>query len=92
MRFLDMVQGPKDLEAGGMRSGRLAGEMATDRDRAPRLISRLNGWRIRPSSKGGRITDFGAKPMVIDGPFAETKELIGGRSLIRARSREKERR
>ena len=54
------------------------------------LVSRLTGSGIRPSSKGRRITDSGARPMVIDGPFAETKELIGGRSLVRARSRNKE--
>ncbi|HSE57134.1 MAG TPA: hypothetical protein VLA99_00360, partial [Nitrospiraceae bacterium] len=76
----------------GMRRERLAAGIDMERGQAPQIVSRLTGSGIRPSSKGRRITDSGARPMVIDGPFAETKELIGSGPLIRARSRDKEER
>jgi hypothetical protein len=48
----------------------------------------LAGEGLQPSSKGARVKFKGGKPTVIDGPFAETKELIAGFSMIRVKSRE----
>ena len=46
----------------------------------------LDASRLQPNSKGSRIKDSGGKRTVIDGPFAETKEVMGGRTLIQAKS------
>jgi hypothetical protein len=48
----------------------------------------LSGDGLRPSSQGARVKFSGGKPSVIDGPFAETKELIAGFSIMEVRSRE----
>jgi hypothetical protein len=48
----------------------------------------LDGSGLQPSSKGWRITYSGGKRIVTDGPFAETKELVAGYTLIQAKSRE----
>ena len=88
MRFLIIVKATKDSEAGVMPSEQLLREMGKFNEELVKAGVMLAGEGLRPSSKGARVRFSGAKRTVIDGPFAETKELIAGFWLWRVKSKE----
>jgi hypothetical protein len=88
MRFMIIVKATKDSEAGVMPEEKLLAEMATYHEELAKAGALLDGSGLQSSAKGWRIKYSGAKRTVIDGPFAETKELIAGYTLIQAKSRE----
>ncbi len=88
MRFMIIVKATKDSEAGVMPEEKLIAQMATFHEALAKGGALLDASGLQPSSKGWRIVYSGDKRAVIDGPFAETKELIAGYTLIQAKSRE----
>ena len=88
MRFLVMVKASADSEAGKMPSTELLAAMGKYNEELVKAGVMLAGEGLQPSSKGARIKFSGSKRSVIDGPFAETKELIAGFWLWQCRSRE----
>jgi hypothetical protein len=92
MRFMIMVKATKDTEAGifpkGEEYDKLFADMAAYHEDLKKAGALLDGSGLQPSSKGWRIRYSGEKRMVIDGPFAEAKELIAGYTVIQAKSKE----
>lgn len=88
MRFLMIVKASKDSEAGVMPGEDMLGAMAKYNEELAKAGVMLDGAGLQPSSKGARVRFSGGKRTVIDGPFAETKELIAGYWLIQVKSRE----
>ena len=88
MRFMVMVKATKDSEKGVMPSERLLTEMGKYNEELVKAGVMLAGEGLQPSSKGARVRFSGDKRTVIDGPFAETKELIAGFWLIQVKSKE----
>jgi hypothetical protein len=88
MRFMIIVKANKDTEAGVMPEEKLMADMAAYHEELARAGVLLDATGLQPSSKGARIRYAGGKRTVIDGPFAETKELIAGYTLIQVKSRE----
>jgi hypothetical protein len=72
----------------GVEGEKLFAEMATYHEELAKAGALLDGSGLHPSSKGWRIKYAGGKRTVIDGPFAETKELIAGYTIIQVNSRE----
>jgi hypothetical protein len=75
-------------EAGMMPSTELLAAMGKYMEEMGKAGILLGGEGLHPSSKAARITFSGGKPTIVDGPFAETKELVAGYSLIQVQSRE----
>jgi hypothetical protein len=88
MRFMVIVKATKDSEAGVMPSEKLLAEMGKYNEELVKAGVMLAGDGLQPSSKGARVRFSGAKRTVIDGPFAETKELIAGYWLWQVQSKE----
>lgn len=88
MRFMIIVKATKDSEAGVMPGEDLFKAMADYHEELAKAGMLLDGSGLQPSKKGWRIRYNGEKRTVIDGPFAETKELVAGYTLIKAKSRE----
>lgn len=88
MRFMVMVKATKDSEAGIMPSEKLIREMGNFNEELVKAGVLLAGEGLKPSSNGARIRFDGAKRTVIDGPFAETKELVAGFWLLQCKSLE----
>ncbi|MEP6765566.1 MAG: YciI family protein [Gemmatimonadaceae bacterium] len=88
MRFMVLVKADKSSEAGVLPSEAMLIKMGKFNEELVKDGVMLSGEGLHPSSKGARINFSGAKPVVIDGPFSETKELIGGFWLISANSLE----
>jgi hypothetical protein len=88
MRFMMIVKANKDSEAGIMPSEDLLAAMAKYNEELVKAGVLLDGTGLHPSSKGARVRFSGGKRTVIDGPFAETKELIAGYWLIQVKSKE----
>jgi len=88
MRFMIIRKADKDTEAYVMPTERLLAEMGKYMEEMANAGVLLAGEGLHPSSKGSRVKFSGGKPSVIDGPFAETKELIAGYSLIQVNSKE----
>jgi hypothetical protein len=86
MRFMVMVKANDDTEAGVMPSQELLTEMGKYNEELVKAGVMLAGEGLQPSSKGARVRFSGKDRTVIDGPFAETKELIAGFWLIQVRS------
>ena len=78
MRFCVMVKATKDSEAGAMPSGELLADMGRFNEELIKAGVMLAGEGLQPSSKGARVLFSGNQRHVIDGPFAETKELVAG--------------
>src|SRR4051812_11763166 len=78
MRFMIIIKANKDSEAGVMPSKKLLTEMGDFNEELGKAGGMLAGEGLHPSAKGARVKFTGGKPTVIDGPFAETKELIAG--------------
>ena len=88
MRFMVMVRATKDSEAGVMPDEKLLAEMGKYNEELVKAGVMLAGEGLHPSSKGARVRFSGNKRTVIDGPFAETKELIAGFWLWQVKSKE----
>ena len=88
MRFMVIVKASKDSEAGVMPSEELLGAMAKFNEEMVKAGVMLDGNGLQPSSKGARIRFSGGKRTVVDGPFAETKELVAGYWIIQVKSKE----
>jgi hypothetical protein len=78
MRFMVLVKASKESEAGQMPSTELLTAMGKYNEELVKAGVMLSGEGLAPSSKGVRVRFDGAKRTVIDGPFAETKELLAG--------------
>jgi hypothetical protein len=81
-----MVKATRDSEAGVMPSEQMLRDMGNFNEQLVKAGIMLAGEGLQPSSKGARIRFSGDKRSVIDGPFAETKELIAGFWLWQVRS------
>jgi hypothetical protein len=88
MRFMIVVKATKDTEAGVMPEEKLIADMTAYHEELAKAGMLLDGSGLQPSAKGWRIKYDGNKRMLVDGPFAETKELIAGYTIIQAKSRE----
>jgi hypothetical protein len=88
MRFMVLVKASKDSEAGVMPSEKLLTEMGKYNEELVKAGVLLAGEGLHPSSKGARVKFSGTKRTVVDGPFAETKELVAGFWLIQVKSKE----
>ena len=86
MRVMVMVKATKDSEAGVMPTEQMFSEMLAYNDQLVKAGIMLAGDGLHPSSKAKRIHFKGDKRTVIDGPFAETKELIAGYWIWQVRS------
>jgi hypothetical protein len=88
MRFMIIVKGNKDTEAGVMPEGSLFGDMTAYHEELAKAGVLLDGSGLKPTSKGWRIKYSGGGRAVIDGPFTEAKEIIAGYTIIQVKSRE----
>jgi hypothetical protein len=78
MRVMVLVKATKDSEAGELPSQELLTQMGKYNEELVKSGIMLAGEGLQPSSKGARVRFNGAKRTVVDGPFAETKELVAG--------------
>ena len=78
MRFMVIVKATKNSEAGVLPSEKLLAEMGKFNEELTKAGVMLAGAGLQASSKGARVRFVGEKRTVIDGPFAETKELVAG--------------
>jgi hypothetical protein len=88
MRFMVMVKATKDSEAGVMPDEKMLAEMGKFNEELVKAGVMLAGEGLQPSSKGARVRFSGTKRTVIDGPFAETKELVAGFWIWKVKSKE----
>ena len=88
MRFMVMVKANKDSEAGVLPDEKLLADMGKFNEELVKAGVMLAGEGLQPSSKGARVRFSGAKRTVIDGPFAETKELVAGFWLWQVKSKD----
>jgi len=88
MRFMIIVKATKDSEAGVMPPEKLIADMQKYHEELAKAGVLLDASGLQASSKGWRVRYNGAKRTVVDGPFAETKELIAGYTIIQVKSRE----
>jgi len=88
MRFMVIRKADKDTEAGKMPSEELLAAMGAYNEDLMKRGILIDGMGLQPSAKGARVTITGGKVTVVDGPFAEAKELIAGFSLIEVASKE----
>ena len=88
MRFMIMVKASKDSEAGVMPDEKLLAAMGKFNEELVKAGVMLAGEGLHPSSKGARVRFSGAKRTVVDGPFAETKELVAGFWIWQVKSKE----
>ena len=86
MRVMVIVKATKESEAGVMPDEQLLTEMGNYNEELVKAGIMLAGEGLHPSSKGKRVRFSGTKRTVIDGPFAETKELIAGFWLWQVKS------
>ena len=87
MRFMVLVKANQDSEAGVMPDRKMLTEMGKFNEELAKAGVMLAGEGLHPSSKGARVRFSGSKRTVVDGPFAETKELIAGFWLWQVKSR-----
>lgn len=88
MKFMILIKANKDTEAGVMPSQELLTEMGNFNEELLQAGVMLAGEGLHPSSKGARVKFSGKNRTVLDGPFAETKELIAGFWIWEVNSRE----
>jgi hypothetical protein len=88
MRFMILVKANADSEAGIMPSAQLLADMGKYNEELVKAGVMLAGEGLHPSSKGARVRISGDSRTVIDGPFAETKELVAGFWLFQVKSKE----
>jgi len=88
MRFMVMVKATQDSEQGVMPSEELLAAMGSYNEELAKAGVMLAGEGLHPSSRGARVQFSGAARTVVDGPFAETKELVAGYWLLQCKSLE----
>lgn len=88
MRFMVMVKASKDSEAGILPSEQELSEMGRFNEELVKAGVMLAGEGLKASSKGARIRFSGSKRTVIDGPFAETRELVAGFWILQCNSKD----
>ena len=88
MRFMIIVKASKDSEAGVMPSEKLLADMGKFNEELANAGVLVAGEGLQASSKGARVKFSGSKRTVIDGPFAETKELIAGFWIWQVKSKQ----
>ena len=88
MRFMILVNSSPESEAGELPSTELLTEMGKYNEELVKAGVLLAGEGLHPSSKGARVRFSGSDRTVIDGPFTEAKELVGGFAILEARSKE----
>jgi hypothetical protein len=88
MRFMVLVKATKESEAGVLPDEKLLADMGKFNEELVKAGVMLAGEGLQPSSKGARVRFSGTKRTVIDGPFAETKELIAGYWLWQVKSKQ----
>ena len=88
MRFMVIVKASEESEAGVMPTEKMLTDMGKFNEELTNAGVMLAGEGLHPSSKGARVKFFGGQQTVIDGPFAETKELVAGYWLWKVDSRE----
>ncbi len=88
MRFMIIVKANKDSEAGVMPSEKLLTDMGKFNEELVNAGVMLAAEGLHASSKGARVKFSGGKTTVIDGPFAETKELVAGYWMWQVKSKE----
>jgi hypothetical protein len=88
MRFMVLVKADKQSEAGAMPSREMLEAMGKFNEKLIQAGVMLAGEGLHPSSKGARVRFSGGQKTVIDGPFAEAKELVAGFWIWRVNSRE----
>lgn len=88
MRFMIMVRANAQSESGAPPEEKLIAAMTVYHEELAKAGVLLDANGLRPSSEGWRVRYSGGKGTIVDGPYAETKELIAGYTLIQVRSRE----
>lgn len=88
MRFMVIMKANKDSEAGIMPSEEILAAMGKYNEELVQAGVMLAGDGLHPSSKGARVKFGGGKTTVVDGPFAEAKELIAGFWIFQVKSKE----
>jgi hypothetical protein len=88
MRFMMILKASQDSESGKMPSAQLLTEMGKYNEEMVKAGVLLDGAGLQASSKGARVFLKGGKRSVVDGPFAETKELVAGFWMIQVRSKQ----
>src|SRR4030088_1481360 len=88
MRFMVIVKANKDSEAGVMPTEKILTEMGKFNEELVKAGVMLAADGLQASSKGARVKFSGGKTTVIDGPFAETKELVGGYWIWQVKSKQ----
>jgi hypothetical protein len=88
MRFMVLVKADKNSEAGVLPSKELVAAMGKFNEEMAKAGVLLAAEGLHASSKGSRVKFTGAKPIVTDGPFAETNQLLAGFWMIQTRSKE----
>jgi hypothetical protein len=88
MRFAVLVKANKDSEAGVLPSREMLEEMGKFNEQLAKDGIMLAGEGLHATSKGARLRFDGGRTTVIDGPFAETKELVAGFWIVQAKSKE----
>ena len=88
MRFIVLVKADKNSESGVMPSQKLLAEMGKFNEQLAKAGVMLAGEGLHPTSKGARVKFSGDQRTVIDGPFAETKELVAGFWLWQVKSKQ----
>src|SRR4026209_975124 len=88
MRFMILLKADKNTEAGVLPDEQILTEMGKYNEELVKAGVMLAGEGLQPSSKGARVRLSGSKRTVIDGPFAETKELVAGFWMWKVKSKE----
>ena len=88
MRFMIIRKADAETEAGVMPSAELVADMMAYNEQMIRAGVMVAGDGLRPSRDGARISFKDGKPTIVDGPFAEAKELIAGYTMIQVRDKD----
>ena len=88
MRFMVIIKATKDTDAGVIPDEKLLTDMGRYNEELVKAGVMLAGEGLHPSSKGARVRFSGSQRLVVDGPFAETKELIAGFWLWQVKSKD----
>ena len=88
MRFMIIRKGDAETEAGVMPTRELAEKMMAYHEEMGRELKILGGDGLQPTAKGAKVKFRKGKPLVTDGPFTETKEILAGYTLVEADSLE----
>lgn len=88
MRFMIIVKGDQKVESGAMPEPDAIAEMADYHEALARAGVLVDASGLQPSSRGFLVRYSGAERSIVDGPFAETKELVAGYTIIRVGSRD----